>query len=392
MSILLPNVKSRCETDRFGPFVLQTGVDATVIEALYLRVTDAHTRFNGSPLAQVANQLEKEVVVSSIFGTNSIEGGTLTELETQQVLDMEPARIADIEQRRAVNLKAAYQLSTTVAANPDWELDLAYIRKIHAAITNDLPDKHNRPGLLRDNPKNRITYVGDAVHGGRYKPPQYGADVKTLLSGLLDWHRQLRAEGVPALIRAPLIHYYYEQIHPFWDGNGRVGRVLEATLLQQAGFRYAPFAQAGYYFDHIDEYFSMFNHCRKAATSKNIQRNQTPNTEFIVFFLEGMLSSLNKLHDRVNRMISILLFETHLKRQLDEKAINARQYTIVAQILTFGDGLLLSEMRTQPWYQSLYVRLTDKTRMRDLKRLRENELIWQDDDNRLWPGFLAPEQ
>ncbi|WP_365303207.1 Fic family protein [uncultured Thiodictyon sp.] len=54
---------------------------------------------------------------------------------------------------------------------------------------------------------------------------------------------------VPVLIRAPLVHYYYEQIHPFWDGNGRVGRVIEASLLLGEGFRYAPFAQARYYLD-----------------------------------------------------------------------------------------------------------------------------------------------
>jgi fido (protein-threonine AMPylation protein) len=53
----------------------------------------------------------------------------------------------------------------------------------------------------------------------------------------------------PAAIRAPLVHFYYEQIHPFWDGNGRVGRVIEATLLQAAGYRYAPFAMARHYLD-----------------------------------------------------------------------------------------------------------------------------------------------
>ena len=42
---------------------------------------------------------------------------------------------------------------------------------------------------------------------------------------------RIMAHRVPALIQAPLVHYY-ELIHPFWDGNGRVGRVLEAALLQ----------------------------------------------------------------------------------------------------------------------------------------------------------------
>jgi hypothetical protein len=69
-------------------------------------VGDAHARFRSSPLSQVAGRLEKEVVISSIFGTNSIEGGALSENETQLALELNPAQVQDIEQRRAVNLKA----------------------------------------------------------------------------------------------------------------------------------------------------------------------------------------------------------------------------------------------------------------------------------------------
>lgn len=131
-------------------------------------------------------------------------------------------------------------------------LDKAFILDVHRLITLDIPHPDNRPGLIRDNPKHRITTVGDEAHGGRYKPPQSGKDVLQLLDALVEWHRELEQAGVPALIRAPLVHYYYEQIHPFWDGNGRVGRVIEATLLQAAGYRYAPFAMARYYLDTID--------------------------------------------------------------------------------------------------------------------------------------------
>ena len=78
----LSEVEMRIETRRFGPFTFRLDVDGTVLAPLYQRVLDAHERFNASPLSQVARQLEREVVASSIFGTNSIEGGTLTEEET----------------------------------------------------------------------------------------------------------------------------------------------------------------------------------------------------------------------------------------------------------------------------------------------------------------------
>ena len=59
----------RIETDRFGPFPLQITCDIQALDTLLLRVDDAHQRFRSSPLSQVANQLEKEVIVSSIIGT-----------------------------------------------------------------------------------------------------------------------------------------------------------------------------------------------------------------------------------------------------------------------------------------------------------------------------------
>jgi Fic family protein len=371
------------ETARFGPFVFQVGVDTAAVGTALLRVGDAHARLHTSPLARVADRLEREVVVSSVFGTNSIEGGTLSEEETQLALELDPAAVHDTEQRRAVNIKAAYDLARTAAERPDWQLDLPFVQQIHAAITRDIPHEHNRPGLLRDNPKQILTHVGDQAHGGRYKPPQFGGDIRQLLSTLIDWHQELTARQVPVLIRAPLVHYYYELIHPFWDGNGRVGRVIEASLLLHAGFRYAPFAQARFYLDQIDRYFTLFNTCRKAADKGQAH----PNSPFVAFFLEGMLTTLNRLHDRVNQMVHLILFENDVKRLHDAKEINARQYAIVSQVLDAGRPIPLAEMRRAPWYLALYTQRTDKTRQRDLRHLRELKLIQLDEHGRLWPGF-----
>ena len=90
-----PELALRVETDRFGPFLFQVGVDAGRLQLPMQRVEDAHRRFVASPLAQVANQLEREVIASSIYGTNTIEGGTLTEDETRSALDLDPAQGLD---------------------------------------------------------------------------------------------------------------------------------------------------------------------------------------------------------------------------------------------------------------------------------------------------------
>ncbi len=375
----------KVETDRFGPFTFQVGVDLDDLTVLRQRVEDAHELFIKTPLNQVDSQLEKEVVVSSVFGTNTIEGGTLSEEETARVLQLDPAEVKETEQRRAVNIKAAYDFAQGAAKTAGWRLDLDFIRTVHAHITRDLPDPDMVPGEFRDNPKGKTTYVGDEAHGGRYKPPQYGGDVKLLMGKLIEWHDCLLEHEVPALIRAPLVHLYYETIHPFWDGNGRVGRVIEATLLQAAGYRYAPFAMARHYLDNIDEYFTLFNTCRKNAE----KHEASPNQPFVRFHLEGMRVVIHRLHERCNRIVGVLLYESYIRRAFDRKEINARQYTILSQLLDKGPTDL-EEVRRSPWYQSLYLKLNDKTRFRDLNRLREMELLFLDDKNRLSPGTIRP--
>ena len=376
----------RVDTDRFGPFVFQVGVEPAQLELLLHRVEDAHARFIASPLAQVANQLEREVVVSSVFGTNTIEGGTLSEDETASALAVDPAEVTEIEQRRALNIKTAYDLSRAAATSPDWALSREFVLEVHRRITRDIPHPDSHPGWIRDNPKGRVTHVGNRDHGGRYKPPQYGKDVETLLDALIAWHGTLTQAGLPALIRAPLVHLYYELIHPFWDGNGRVGRVIEATILLAAGHRYAPFALARYYLANIDRYITLFNTCRKAAENGQ----PAPNHAFVAFHLEGMRQTINALQDRVNRLVAVLLYESTIRRALDDKRINARQYTIVSQLLDKGRPLPLDEVRQAPWYSSLYLKRSDKTRQRDLRGLRELALVYLDTENRLWPGFLQP--
>lgn len=384
----LSEISRRIETDRFGPFVFQLGCLTTDIATRLQRVEDTHERFVASPLSQVASRLEKEVVVSSVFGTNTIEGGTLTEAETAQALTLNPRQTQEVEQRRALNIRAAYDLSQVAARTPNWVLTTSFIVDLHRLITQDIPHPDNRPGLIRDNPKARITFVGDEAHGGRYKPPQYGKDIERLLEALVAWHDELMAANVPALIRAPLIHLYYEQIHPFWDGNGRVGRVIEATLLQATGYRYAPFALARHYLAHIDTYFTLFNSCRKAAKKGHPNSNHA----FVDFHLEGMRLTINHLHDRVNRLVGMLLFASNIRHALDEKRINARQYTLLSQLYDRATPLSLDDIRRTPWYTSLYLNRTDKTRSRDLSHLREAKLVFLDADHMLWPSFLVSEK
>lgn len=372
----------RVETQRSGPFTIAPALSGDALSTLLLRVHDAQKRFRNTPLHSVAAQLEREVAVRSVFGTNTIEGGELNEAETAEAMDLDPALVQREQQRRVLNIKLAYDKAKEAARTSNWQPDLEFIMAIHCQIAEKLTDEDYSPGRIRDNDKAFPTKVGDKAHGGEYKPPQFGQDISLLLNSLLDWNRNLANAGVPALIRAPLVHLYFEWIHPFYNGNGRVGRVVEASILLADGFRYAPFGQANYYLEHIHTYFTLFNTCRKRQN----------NTAFVGFFLEGMLATINRLHDRVNDMVRVLLYRTFVRDKLENKDINERQYAIVQAVLDHGTPLKLAELRSAAWYKATYRKLTDKTQRRDLKGLTETHLLRHTPDDRLWPGFAHPDQ
>lgn len=376
----------RIETARFGPFTFRLGVDPAALQVALVRAQDAHRRFVASPLAQVATGLEREVLVDSVHGTNTIEGADLTPDETGALLALPPEQLRSTRELRVRNIRAAYNLALASSADARWQPTVDWIRAMHAEVCRDLADADNLPGLLRDTPDGRMTYVGDSAHGGRYKPPQLGRDIRHLLQALMEWHGGLVDAGVPALIRAPLMHLYFERIHPFWDGNGRVGRLVEATLLLQEGFRYAPFALWRYYLDNVDEYFTLLNVCRKAEAAGHAH----PNQDFVRYHLEGMRVTLERLHDRVNRMVGLLLFDADLVRALERREINAREYAVVRRVLDHGAPLPLTELRRTVQYRQLYRDLTEKTMQRDLRRLREKKWLHVDSEGRLWPGLLSP--
>lgn len=381
----IPNIIHRVETDRFGPFTFQVGLNANDLVLPWVRVEDAHKRFIASPLSQVASELEREVLVQSVHGTNTIEGAQLTEQQTADVLDRAPEDIAAEQEIRVRNIKAAYDLALRSAVNPGWRFDVGFMQSIHAEICKDLPHADNRPGLIRNNPKDKITYVGDEAHGGKYKPPQFRDDILRLLQGLVDWHAELVKAEVPALIRAPLVHYYFECIHPFWDGNGRTGRVLEATLLRQAGYRYAPFALSRYYLQQIDLYFTLFNTCRKAQEKKR----DFPNQDFVAFHLNGMLPVIERLHDRVNRLVSLVLFRARVVEMVQDGRLNNRQWAIIERVLNEGKPVSLEMLQREPGYVALYDKKTKRTRDRDLSGLHQHKLLRLKADGTLWPGFVG---
>lgn len=372
----------RIETHRSGVFKFQAGINGVALQPLLDRIEDAHRRISGMPvLPDVAIKLEREILVDSVYGTNTIENGGLTEEETAAALDAPPEQAKEESALRVVNIRKAYDIAERYGeywrANiknegcPHLILEEKMFTDLHEQITQGLRHPDNIPRRYRDNSKDRRTQVGNAAHGGIYTPPKCLDDIQTLISALVQWANADPVYSLSPLLRAPLVHYYFERIHPFWDGNGRIGRVVEAMILKAEGYKYAPFALSRYYLEHIDQYFSLFNQVRKAE----IKGADYPHQAFVEFFLEGTLTVFNQLHDRINRIIGHLLYRSRLRDLYEQKKINNRQYLIINHLLQIGPVHTLSDVQSQLWYNSLYEKFTTKTRARDMKGLLEQQLI-----------------
>lgn len=115
---------------------------------------------------------------------------------------------------------------------------------------------HGRPAIIRNAPG---TYIGNPATGRRIYTPPEGRDV--ILDHLSAWERFLHADhGLDPLVVMALAHYQFEAIHPFFDGNGRTGRVLNMLVLIETGLLELPILHlSGHIMRHKDEYYERLN-------------------------------------------------------------------------------------------------------------------------------------
>ena len=133
----------KIETNRSGIFTFQVAVDLTQMQILLDKVDYGHRLFSSLPmLPDIAAQLEKETLVSSIRGTDCIEGGTLTEDEILQVIESTPEVTQEERKQRISNLSKAYQFaeSQALANKQTFIVSESFILTLHNMISSNLND------------------------------------------------------------------------------------------------------------------------------------------------------------------------------------------------------------------------------------------------------------
>lgn len=160
-------------------------------------------------------RLRKINHIRTVRGTTAIEGNTLSEEQVSAVL--EGKRV--VAPRREIDeIKGAHEAYCLLGKiNP---LSLKDILKVQSVMMNGLVDG---AGGLRDRGVGVVDGFGNVLH---MAPP--ASRVSELLGDLLDW---AKSSTLHPLVKSCVFHYEFEFIHPFLDGNGRMGRFLQTAIL-----------------------------------------------------------------------------------------------------------------------------------------------------------------
>lgn len=235
--------------------------------------------------------VRKEAVLSSqIEGTQS----TLNDLLRFESDAAAGAPVDDI--REVSNYIAAMEHG--LARLPELPLSLRLIREMHEKLMASGRGMTKQPGAFRTSQN----WIGGTRPGNAMFVPPPPQEVMPALHDLEKFLHD-DADRLPPLIKAGLAHVQFETIHPFLDGNGRLGRLLITLYLCERGVLRAPLLYLSLYFkQHRETYYRLLQEVRERGAWE----------AWLEFFLEGVADTANQAFHTANGIVA--LFQTDRER------------------------------------------------------------------------------
>ena len=221
--------------------------------------------------------------IRTIQGSLAIEGNTLTEMQITAVLDGKAVIAPPREVQEVRNAIKAYEKLTKWRPTSQQDLLAAHQTLMQGLIDDVGQYRNTGVGVMKGKKVIHMAPSAECVNG--------------LMFDLFDW---LACSDEHPLILSSIFHYEFEFIHPFADGNGRMGRLWQTLILSQWQdiFSYLPVESLIY--AHQDDYYLALQQSTKQANS----------APFIEFILQMILDSCNEdtpqVTPQVKQLISII--------------------------------------------------------------------------------------
>ena len=273
--------------------------DVAEISELVGRLS-AHDHLSSNPNLRRTNRIR------TIYGSLAIEQNTLSLDEVTAVLNGKhvlapPKDIAEV--------KNAYEIYERLDELDPYSVD--DLLTAHGIMTRGLVEES---GMFRTRPVGVVDQEGRVLHFGTL--PQYVPD---LVMELLDWAKH---SDLHMLIRSCVFHYELELIHPFADGNGRVGRLWHTLLLSKWNPVFAWLPVESIIHDHQQEYYAAINTSNDAGES----------TAFIEFMLSATKASLIDAIHTSDAMSDGRMDKNALRWQKIEQFLQTHAYIMNADV------------------------------------------------------------
>lgn len=225
--------------------------------------------------------IRKEAVLSS-----QIEG---TRTTFKELLSFEAGQLSlfrDMEDAREVR-NYVRAIDYGLERLETFPLSIRLIREIHGILMQGVRGERMTPGEVRRS-QNWISRPGATLEKARYVPPP----PKEMHDCLSDLEKFIHSDSdLPPLLRIGMIHFQFEAIHPFLDGNGRVGRLLVTFLLVAWGLLSQPLLNLSNFIDiNRQEYYDRL----LAVSQKGAWE------AWLLFFLEGVHSQADDASHRIS--------------------------------------------------------------------------------------------
>lgn len=243
---------------------------------------DGITQILPNPELFVAMYVQKEAVLSS-----QIEG---TQASLTDVLDIGFNSKKDSDIQDVVNYVSA--MNYGLSRLEEFPLCLRLIREIHEKLLENGRGSNRNPGEFRTT-QNWIGPAGSTLSNAVFVPPT----VPDMLDALSDLEKFFYSEdNIPSLIKIALIHAQFETIHPFLDGNGRMGRLLITFWLCSEKILTQPLLYLSYFFkSNRAEYYDRLMAVRKFGDWEN----------WVKFFLKGVASVSDEATESAKLIIGL---------------------------------------------------------------------------------------
>jgi len=236
-----------------------------------------------NPHLLVNAYIRREAVASS-----RIEGTQATLSEVFEAESSGGKVSADIQE--VVNYIAA--LEHGLACLETLPISRRLVEKIHKVLLAGVRGQEQTPGETRKSP-NWIGSPDNSPETAIFVPPPH----EDMEEGLSDWEHFVHEDlPMPPLVRCALLHYQFETLHPFLDGNGRLGRLLIIFYFVSEGHLPSPLLYLSSYFEeHRSEYYDRLQAVRERAAID----------EWLQFFLTAVTTQANDAVTRAERLTDV---------------------------------------------------------------------------------------